>query len=227
VTADILRTAREHLAADGAAAISLRAVARDLGMPSSGIYRYFATRDELLTRLIIDAYNALGDAVERSQGPVPAERLHDRFAAACRAVRKWALEHPHEYGLIFGSPVPGYRAPEDTVGPANRIPAVMGEILVLAAKQKAGKRSSAQSLTKEGRAALEPTVEFFHETLPASTVQLGLMIWAALFGTISFEVFGHLKGIVGEREADRDAFFEECIHRWAAQVGVSLSAARS
>lgn len=126
VTAAIKDEARKQLAADGAARLSLRAVARELGMVSSALYRYFPSRDELLTALIVDAYDAVGEAAEAADrascaGPSASARHLARWTAVARAVRDWALAHPHEYGLIYGSPVPGYTAPQATVGPASRV----------------------------------------------------------------------------------------------------------
>ena len=118
ITREITDTARAQLAASGAAALSLRAVARDLGMVSSAIYRYFASRDELLTALIIDGYNAIGAAVEHADATCARDDYRGRWLAGCRAARAWAVAHPHEYALIYGSPVPGYQAPADTIAPA-------------------------------------------------------------------------------------------------------------
>lgn len=114
ITAEILDAARQHLAREGAAALSLRAVARDVGMVSSAVYRYVPNRDALLTMLIIDAYDSLGAVVEKAESAVAREERLGRFLAICHAVRGWALAHPHEYALIYGTPVPGYAAPEDT-----------------------------------------------------------------------------------------------------------------
>jgi len=119
MTEEIKTIARRHLASDGAN-LSLRAVARDLGVVSSALYRYFASRDELLTALIIDAYNAMGDAVEAADDALPRADLEGRWLAIAHGIREWALAQPHEYALIYGSPVPGYQAPQDTVGPATR-----------------------------------------------------------------------------------------------------------
>ncbi|MFC7478796.1 TetR/AcrR family transcriptional regulator [Luedemannella flava] len=117
--AEIKAVARRHLATDGAN-LSLRAVARDMGMVSSALYRYYASRDELLTALIIDAYDALGEAVERADASVTDRAdARGRWLACCHAVRDWALAEPAEYALIFGSPVPGYAAPVDTVRPRS------------------------------------------------------------------------------------------------------------
>ena len=109
---EITEIARRQLATEGAAGLSLRAVAREMGMVSSAIYRYFPSRDDLLTTLIIDGYNAVGAAVEQAEAACPRDDYTGRWLAACRAVRDWALANPHEYALVYGSPVPGYEAPE-------------------------------------------------------------------------------------------------------------------
>src|SRR3954451_18833590 len=132
LTAEITDLARGQLATVGAAGLSLRAVAREVGMASSAVYRYFASRDELLTRLIIDGYDALGAAAEAADDPAAPPR--ERWLAVCRAVRSWAREHPHEYALLYGSPVPGYRAPQDTVPAAARVGVLLGRILGDAAR---------------------------------------------------------------------------------------------
>ena len=148
---EIKEEARRQLAASGAGGLSLRAVARELGMVSSALYRYYPSRDDLLTALIIDAYNALGAAAESAIAgrPGSAGRRRqapgrDRWIAACHAVRDWALANPHEYALIYGSPVPGYRAPEATIGPAARVPlAFVGMLGEALARGELGRPSTA------------------------------------------------------------------------------------
>ena len=109
MTADIKRIARSHLAEHGADGLSLRAVARDLGVVSSAVYRYVASRDELLTLLIIDAYDAVGEAAERAAADDGAG-AEARWVRTCCALRSWAVAHPHDYALVYGSParVRGY-----------------------------------------------------------------------------------------------------------------------
>ena len=132
---EITDVARRHLAARGGAALSLRAVARDMGMASSALYRYFPSRDHLLTALIVDAYDGLGSAVERAEAAVDRQELVERFAAVGHAARAWARTNPHEHALIYGIPVPGYAAPQDTIGPAGRVAVVLRDILVDARRQ--------------------------------------------------------------------------------------------
>ena len=135
ITSEILEAGRRHLATDGAAGLSLRAIARDLGMASSAVYRYVASRDDLLTRLIIDAYDSLGAAAEFAMPALTARTWPARWSAICHAVRSWALTNPNEWALIYGSPVPGYAAPADTIGPASRVSILLVQILAEAAER--------------------------------------------------------------------------------------------
>src|SRR3954453_9885477 len=122
LTEEIKTAARQQLATVGAEALSLRAISRELGMVSSALYRYFASRDELLTALIIDAYDALGEAAEAAaSGGDPL----DDWIAIYAAVRDWARANPQEYSLIYGSPISGYQAPQTTVQPASRVPLLL------------------------------------------------------------------------------------------------------
>src|SRR5829696_4717316 len=101
VRAELVAEARRQLAEVGPAALSLRSVARAVGMVSSGVYRYFASRDELLTALIVESYDALGAEVERSAARHRAKAPLDRWVATCRAARRWAVDHPHEWALVY------------------------------------------------------------------------------------------------------------------------------
>jgi len=222
ITAEILDTARGYLATDGAPALSLRAIARDLGMASSAVYRYFKSRDELLTRLIIDAYDSLGAAAEVREATIDRNDLAGRFTAICDAVRGWALAHPNEYALIYGSPVPGYVAPADTVPPASRVTTLLLTIIVDAAAT--GRIPDADLRDAEApplAAALAPIRSYLPPGIPAPLVQRALMVWTNLFGVISFELFGQLHNVVGEEPGDRDAFFAECVRRWTHFTGIA------
>jgi AcrR family transcriptional regulator len=189
--ADIIRLGRQHLAEHGAAALSLRAVARDLGVVSSAVYRYVASRDELLTLLLVDAYNDLGDAVDAAVEPVPAEDFGGRFAALARAVRGWALREPARYGLLFGSPVPGYQAPaERTTAPGTRV--VNALVQILDAAHRAGRLAEhgPSSVPAPLAADLEAIRRELNVEVPGALLARGTLVWTSLFGAVSFEVFG-------------------------------------
>src|SRR5438874_3856333 len=220
ITREILAAARRHLATDGASGLSLRAIARELGVSSSAVYGYVASRDELLTRLIVAAYDALGSAAETQEAAVDREDLAGRWAAACGAVRGWALANPNEYALIYGTPVPGYVAPAATIAPAARVSSVLLGILSDAAGHLPP-ATAEDNVPSGGREALAPLRSIAGSGIPDVLLQRGLMALAALFGTVSFELFGQLHGIVGEQPGDREAFFAESVRRWAEQVGIS------
>jgi AcrR family transcriptional regulator len=212
----IKQIAREHLAADGPN-LSLRAVARDLGVVSSAVYRYFASRDELLTALIVDAYTALADAVEAAESQVARRDLAGRWLAIGRAAREWALENQHEFALLYGSPVPGYAAPEDTIEPATR-PVVLAMGVLRDGVERGAVDPPADRLPKPVRADLEAVrANPGFEDVPATLLARGMSMWALLFGTISFELFGRLTNAV----TDYDAYFEHQLRVMTRYLGLS------
>ena len=213
---ELKAAARAQLAERGAAGLSVRHVARELGMSSSGVYRYFASRDELLTALIIDAYDALGDAVERAEAAVDRSDLFARWLAAATAVRMWAKANLQEYGLVYGSPVPGYVAPQDTVGPAARVPIVLAGIL----RDAYEARPKGAAPTTAHGSMLDATLTNSAaplEGLPDDVITDGILAWVELFGAVTFELFGHLVGSV----ADPDAFFLTAVSRIGASLNVA------
>ncbi|MEU4712750.1 TetR/AcrR family transcriptional regulator [Micromonospora purpureochromogenes] len=211
---EIKAVARRHLATDGAN-LSLRAVARDMGMVSSAIYRYFPSRDDLLTALILEAYDALGDAVESADAGADRQDLRGRWHAVCRAARDWALAHPAEYALLYGSPVPGYAAPDDTVLPAQRPPVTLVGILRdgLVDGQLV---APDDELPEPVRADLAEIAAGLFPGLPESLLARGMAGWTQLFGLISFELFGRLNRAVPHR----DAYFDHQTGLMADLIGL-------
>jgi len=219
LTREIKQEARRQLAAHGAQGLSLRAVARELGMVSSALYRYFPSRDELLTALIIDAYDALGDAAEAADAGRPAADIRGRWAATCHAVRNWALAHPHEYALIYGSPVPGYQAPQATVVPAARIARVAGGLVADAwreARVAGGGAAPLTPLPPELAEQAAVVADAIAPGVPGAVLARLLIAWTQLFGMISFELFGQFVG-----SADpADAFFGYAVEQMADFIGL-------
>ena len=215
VTREIVDTARAHLAADGAASLSLRAVARDLGMVSSAVYRYFPSRDDLLTHLIIDAYNALGDAAEAREAAVARVDLLGRWLAVAHACRDWALAHPQEWALIYGSPVPGYAAPEDTIGPGTRVSTTLIEILADGIAR--GHAPATAAVPRKVARGMRPLRELVPAVVPDAQLVAGIMARTQLFGHISLELDGQFANTI----EDLDAFFDHIMRRTAATLGFS------
>ncbi|MDG2111417.1 MAG: TetR/AcrR family transcriptional regulator [Actinomycetota bacterium] len=215
LTSEITTVARAHLAAGGASGLSLRAVARDLGMVSSALYRYFPSRDALLTALIVDAYNALADACEAAEQACARDDHLGRFRAVAHSARAWAVEHPHEYALLYGTPVHGYAAPDDTIDPATRVTLLLTRILAdvdLLGPATTVTAPIDDSLHGQLVTLLEVAgVEIGHQRLLA-----GIAAWTNLFGMISFELFGHFKNVFD----DADALFAHQTDRAASTLGL-------
>ncbi|MFE3644082.1 TetR/AcrR family transcriptional regulator [Streptomyces sp. NPDC059169] len=216
IAAAIKDEARRQLAADGAAKLSLRAVARELGMVSSALYRYFPSRDELLTALIVDAYDAVGAAAETAADTAASARRTDpvaRWSAVCAAVRTWALDHPHEYALIYGSPVPGYAAPRTTVQPASRVGL---SLIAIARDAHRGRGVAPPPVAAELRSEAERMAAELAPDLPPDLVVALIAAWAQVFGLISFELFGQFNRVV----EDRDVFFTQSVARLGREAGL-------
>jgi AcrR family transcriptional regulator len=223
MTGEILGVARRHLAREGAAALSLRSVARDLEMAPSALYRYFNGRDALLSALILTAYESLADEAERAaeEGQASGDADIERWLAVPRALREWALARPHEWGLIFGTPVPGYEAPEDTVVPYARVAAAMVRPVVDAAaagrlRVDGDTASDAATVPEALRAAVAPVAEGLLPELPVTTVVRAIQAWTTIVGLISLEVFGHWRNTI----LDPGRFFEATVHDVAGAIGL-------
>jgi AcrR family transcriptional regulator len=198
LTAEIVAAAREELGETGAAALSLRSVARRLGMVPSALYRYFPSRDSLLTALIIEAYDAVGAVAASAAGPAPDRAgTLARWTTVCTAVRKWAHSHPQQWALIYGSPVPGYAAPQVTVDAALKITEVLAGLV-----GEAPARKPASVLPPLGPVAqaVEPIREALMPGRRPDQVVGALNAWTSLIGMVSLELFGHYKGATTDFE---------------------------
>lgn len=231
---DLLAAARARLASEGPAGLSLRAVARDLGLSSSAVYRYVESRDALLTALLIEIYDEVGTLCEAALTRSIADGASAARAwlAVGHAFREWALANRSSFELVYGTPVPGYAAPRDTVMPAARLWLVI-ETLLLTARERgdldpAGPgftvdglvtaevmivaRESVVALGTDGRPLPAESVEAPHERDVARSVTL----WVSLVGAVSAEVFGHLHRMT----PDHSRLFEVTLATAAAGVGL-------
>jgi AcrR family transcriptional regulator len=177
-----------------------------MGLVSSALYRYFATRDELLTALILDAYNDLGAHVERAEAKVSRVDYFGRLRAAARAVRRWAQRNPHEYALLYGTPSPDYAAPDETIAAAARVALVLGAIL----------RDAYQSQKPITPPVEDPSSYLEVEALgavlsgvPTSEYLRAVMAWTMIFGFQNFELFGQYVGTLKNAELAYDQVIAE------------------
>jgi AcrR family transcriptional regulator len=189
IEARIVELGRRQLVDRGAAGLSVRAIARDLGMVSSAVYRYVSSRDELLTLLLVDAYSDLADAVDRARETV-GDQWGDDVIAIARAARRWAVGHPAGWALLYGSPVPGYHAPaERTIGVGTRVAGAFFDAVA------AGIATGDIRLTDD--VAPQPMSSDFERIrqefgFPGDdrVVAKCFLLWAGVVGAISLEVFG-------------------------------------
>lgn len=214
--AEIKRAAREQLATAGAN-LSMRAIAREMGLVSSALYRYFPSRDELLTALILDAYRELGAAATDAEATADRDDPPGRWRALCHGIRDWALAHPHEYALLYGTPVPGYDAPGDTVEPAS-VPLLLMIAIVREAVDLGLVRPRPELPVVEpllsGLAEVNRTPGFAGGT-PEQMARLS-MAWTEVFGALNFELFGRLQGV----GLDYAAWYAHQVEALAADLGL-------
>ncbi|MFF4398548.1 TetR/AcrR family transcriptional regulator [Streptomyces sp. NPDC001480] len=193
-TAEIKNVALALMTSGGPGAITLRAIAREMGMTANAIYGYFATRDDLVTALINDVYTALADTVDTAWENVPATDAAVRIEAWANAFRTWALVNPQGFRLIYGDPVPGYQAPEG--GPA---PDAARRVCTGVTALAAAAWPHAQHLHEDSTfdwsdfdPGLLDKVRPAFPDLPPAAVALALRIWGHLHGLVSLEIYGHL-----------------------------------
>lgn len=212
-----IKSAARHLLATDGANLSLRAVAREMGMVSSALYRYFASRDDLLTALITDAYRGLGDAAEAADAGVADRRdLRGRWLATCHGVRRWALANPADYTLIFGSPVPGYTAPADTLPASTRTQRVLTGILIDGVRDGALADPGPEGLPGDVLADCTRVRTTHVPDLPEALLTQALLGWTHLVGAVTFELFGQLNDVIEARES----YFDHQMRRIADLIGL-------
>jgi AcrR family transcriptional regulator len=180
---EVKRAALRQLAEGGPQALSINAIARELGVSGPALYRYFAGRDDLLTELVIDAYDDLAEAIGEGTARTRGRPAGDRLRALARAYRDWAVGHPHRYGLLFGEPVPGYDAhAQRLVGASQRAMNVLIDVL-----DDAGAETPSAALGRE----LERWARSRGIDVSAPIALRAIQVWAQLHGFVSLEIGGN------------------------------------
>ncbi len=227
-TQEIKQVARRLLVTDGAQALSLRAIARDMGLTAPALYRYFDGHEALVGALVGDVYDELCDVMSAAQGVLPPEsagvdpeqRAHDaglRLMLAASAFRTWSVGHPAEFGLVFGTPIPGVDLNDDD-SPACQGGRRFGLVFAALFLQLWAARPFPVPDVRELDARLVPQIEEYRDRLgidlPVPVVWIFLSCWARLYGLVTMEVFGHLTFALSDAEP---AFMTEL-----AQIGTVL-----
>lgn len=201
---DIKAAARAHIARHGMADFSLRAIARDLGMSAPGLYRYYDRREALLTALIAEAFEALAATMVSARDRLPEQDLGGRVMASALAYRGWAVAHPQEFGMIYGSPVPGYAAPPagPTVAAARSVGQAFLEPCAAAWREGALRPRPTVALPAAVAQRLAPALATMAQEIgPAFPPDLAHAIhsaYARIHGLVVLEVFHHLAWLVDD-----------------------------
>lgn len=204
VTAAIRAAARRQIAEVGGGALSMRAIAREAGLVSSAVYRYFPTREALLTAMIVESYGNLASALPATEGLAGAEA----WRTLGRGLRAWARSVPHEFQLIYGTPIPGYVAPPETVPAA----AAVAEPFLRLAPRSAPDAFGDPVLADQFGALGTTFPDADGAGLAAVLAEL-----AALIGFISLELSGHFVGTADPA----DALYEALLSRQVATLGLA------
>lgn len=187
VRTEIKEHAWQQIATAGASALSLNAIAKQMGVSGPALYRYFAGRDELITELIRDAYRSLADTL----GAAAAEGAD--LSGLAHVLRGWALADPHRYFLLYGTPVPGYHAPDDTT-------AISSEIMATLLTACAALVPEAQEVQEATEAPFAAHLEKHRawagdHPAPPAALHLAMSFWTRMHGVLSLELAGHFTGM--------------------------------
>jgi len=218
---DIKRVARQLMAERGTNGLSMRAIARELEMTAPALYHYFAKQDDLITALIVDAFRALGDAVEASMQATAGQAPSKRLLAGAFAYRQWAFDYPIDFQLIYGNPIPGFSAPAEITVPASAYS--LAGLTRLVHEALISDEWTLHPPYDEIPPSVETGIRHVLEQggFPADLLQalyLGSILWVQLHGMITLEMFGHLPPVVG----DMDTFFQQQTFNLLRTMGLTI-----
>jgi AcrR family transcriptional regulator len=217
---EIKATARRLMAEDGTAGVSIRAIARAMEMTAPSLYHYYPSRDALITALIVDAFNALADALEQTRDRSASLPVGERLIAVALAYRDWALAHPIDFQLIYGNPIPGYEAPREiTVPAAARGFVVFVELIVEAlARGALAPTPERRGVPTELELHLAALRDRDGYEVPIRALYLSVVGWTRIHGIIMLELFNHIQAAVG----DVAAFYRIQVQDMFSEIGLNI-----
>ncbi len=229
-TQEIIQTARKLLVQEGPNAVSLRAIAREMGMTAPALYRYFDSHEELLRHVVADIFTdlathvrtAIHEAADLSASDLPEpEVMVLKMIAGCREFRAWTLTHVPEFSMIFGSPVPGLEVLHEMHGdPTADCGYQFGQVFLDVFSDLYRRRPFAIPADDEIQPSLLDQLvryrELVHVELPLGALQTFLRCWVLLYGTVSLEVFGHMRFALD----DPSPMFELMLSDLAPMIGL-------
>jgi AcrR family transcriptional regulator len=233
---EIIQTARRLLITQGSAALSLRAIAREMGMTAPALYRYFGSFETLAHHVVADIFNELSDYVEAAVSAAladqaataestgtgaPTDRMAVGLITACQAFRGWAVTHPAEFGMIFGAPLPGVDLHHDDplAECGSRFGGIFWRLIVELWQVQPFDVPSDDEIPERFREQLTRYAEEVGTDLPLGVLQTFLRCWIALYGTVTLEVFGHMRFAL----EDSTPMFELMLTDLAEMIGLRYS----
>jgi AcrR family transcriptional regulator len=214
---EIKQVARRLMAEHGTAGISTRMIAREMELTAPALYHYFASRDALITALIVDAFNALADSMEEARDRAATESAREQLVQTLLAYRRWALEHPIDFQLIYGNPIPGYEAPRELTVPAAERGFAILLPMIVALKHSSTQQNNRppvedRTIPQSVQAALTERQSRDGYDLPTEELYEIMIGWTRLHGIIMLELFHHLQPIIGDVEPFYRAELERTIN---------------
>jgi len=198
-TEEIKRTARQILVEQGPEAVSLRAIAREMGMTAPALYRYFDSHENLLEHVVADIFSEIADDIQAAitrAGQDSGGDITAKLVAACREFRRWAMDHKPEFGLLFGTPLPALSAMKESNAVITSCAQKFAGTFVALFNELWMRRPfpvpAAEEIDPRLRAQLENYAAALGVDLPVGAVLVFLRCWVRLYGAVSLEVFGHL-----------------------------------
>ncbi len=201
---EIKATARRLMAEHGTAGLTVRGIAKEMGMTPPALYRYYDRLDDLITVLITENFHALADALEAAYAAAAPEKTVDQLMAAALAYRRWALDNPVDFELIYGTPIPGYHAPQDITVPASARTLVVfvGLFVEALANGECVPPPPYDRVPLELRPHLEQIMRDSDPTgsAPLLALYLALVCWPQIHGLVMLELLEHIGPVVGDME---------------------------
>jgi len=216
----IKQAARQLMAEEGTNGLSVRGIAKVLNLTPPAIYHYFASLDDLTTTLIAESFNALADTLEQASSHSTAPTAGGKLFDVLMAYRQWAVDHPIDFQLIYGNPIPGYVAPSDVTVPAV-VRTFVATVSLIEEALQTGELTSVEPYNQIPEVVEARLLELITEnSYPIATLSfyLALVLWTQVHGIIYLEIYNHIQFNVGNVEV----FFEAQIRSMLTVMGLRL-----
>ncbi len=217
---EIKTIARQLMSEGGTNALSMRPIAAEMKMSVMGLYRYFENRDALITALVAENFNALADAMEAGRDNEPSDDPRKKLWGVLMAYRRWAVEHPVDFQLNYGNPIPGYVAPREITVPAvvRSFTVTIGLIEEMLQKGLAIPPPPYDRVPDRLEEGIQTVIERDGYPISPLAMYLGVVGWGQLHGIIMLELFNHIQPVV----SDSAAYFEEQVKALFTVMGIEL-----